>query len=101
MLWHFIPRGFHYYLPAFLTEAVRNDRSEKGLDTLLIETLTYIHTEPEVRYIRFSLFSDEQGKVVHHFLEWMASRHRDDESGSCAAVSLLRQADESWWMGYE
>lgn len=101
VLWHFIPRGFHYYLPAFLTEAVRNDRPEKGLDTLLIEILTYVHTEPEVRYVRFSLFSDEQGRAIHHFLQWMAFTRRDDESGPCAAASLLRQADESWWMGYE
>lgn len=101
VLWHFIPRGFHYYLPAFLTAAVRNDCPEKELDTLLIQSLTYVHTESEVRYGRFSLFSHEQGRAVHHFLEWMASRRHDDESSPSAAASLLRQADESWWMGYE
>ncbi|WP_302567094.1 DUF6714 family protein, partial [Culturomica massiliensis] len=91
------PQGFRYYLPAFLSETIRNDNPEKNLFAPLLRSLTYIRMSPEYGWNHFAVFSSEQGKAVYHCLEWMAANHNDASVHS----SQLQQATESWWLRYE
>lgn len=93
----FTPQGFRYYLPAFLSETIRNDNPEKNLLAPLLRSLTYIRMSPEYGWNHFAVFSSEQGKAVYHCLEWMAANHNDASVHS----SQLQQATESWWLRYE
>lgn len=96
---NFTPEGFRYYLPAFLTETVRNYQPGHRLYAPLLYALDYNNLMPELREEYFAILTTRQEKAVCHFLEWLGANHHADFTGA-DGQSPLWQAVESWWLQF-
>lgn len=97
---NFTPEGFRYYLPAFLTETVRNYQPGNRLYAQLLYALEYNNLMPSYIQEKFEIFTHSQEKAVCHFLEWLGANHHADFTGA-DGESPLWQAVESWWIQFE
>lgn len=96
----FTPDGFRYYLPAFLTETLRNYQPGNSLYPQLLYALDYNNLVPAYRRENFEILTDSQSKAVCHFLQWLGANHHADFTGA-DGESPLWQAIESWWIQFE
>lgn len=97
---NFTPEGFRYYLPAFLTETVRNYQPGNRLYEQLLYALDYNNLVPAFRQENFEILTHRQSKAICHFLEWLGANHHADFTGA-DGESPLWQAVESWWVQFE
>lgn len=99
-LMDFTPEGFRYYLPAFLTETVRNYQPGKYLHTMLLYALDYNNPVPTYRRENFEILTLKQEKAVCHFFAWLGANHHADFTDA-DGESPLWQGVESWWVQFE
>lgn len=97
---NFTPDGFRYYLPAFLTETVRNYQPGNRLYDCLLYALDYNNLVPAYRRENFEILTHRQEKAISHFLQWLGANHHADFTGT-DGESPLWQAVESWWVQFE
>jgi hypothetical protein len=75
------PKGFHYYIPAYVVWYLRNiDNEDPEFWSNTFDAITYhlsggVHGDVEEYYLsKFKLFTLEQAKAIAHFLVFEAER---------------------------
>lgn len=92
------PKGFHYYLPAYMCWALRSYDSSvsNSLDWLLyalaIRPWDHDESGAEGQMARFGLLSAEQAQTVCRFLEFLS-----DYGYPCADVEMARRGLDQYW----
>ncbi len=89
------PKGFRYYLPAYMVWSLRNyATSESWSLNHPICSLALSDSDKLRKWEveRFVLFDDEQARAIHKFLHFMGQR---DELTVC--VDQARQALDAYW----
>lgn len=92
------PKGFHYYLPAYMCWALRSYDSSvsNSLDWLLyaltVRPWDHDASGTEGQLARFGLLSAAQAQTVYRFLEFLS-----DYGYPCANVKMVRRGLDQYW----
>ena len=89
------PKGFRYYLPAYMVWSLRNyETSETWSHNHPICSLALSDSDSPRKWEieRFVLFDEEQARAIYRFLHFMAQR---DELSVC--VDEARKALDAYW----
>ena len=86
VLFWFTPEAFHYFLPAFLREAVARDDP----DALYVDMIVRLLMEPDDAFARarWKRLSDLQNRALHAWLAWL----RDQQAPESSARAELEWA---------
>ena len=75
------PKGFHYYIPAYVVWYLRNIDNEdpefwsNTFDSIIFHLSAGVHGDIGEYYLsKFKLFTPEQAKAIAHFLVFLAER---------------------------
>lgn len=95
------PRGFHFYLPAYMCWTLRSyDTSDSASKDALLYDLTirpwdHDASGVEERLARFRLLSTAQAQAVCRFLEFLR-----DNGYPCVNVELAQRALDQYWVQF-
>jgi hypothetical protein len=79
-LFFFTPRGWSYYLPAYMQAIVTHyDETDTMVDVLLATITPSRRVDREVRRReRVAELNDQQLAALRKFIDWVANKHPDD-----------------------
>lgn len=93
------PKGFRYYIPAYMTWSLRNYQSSRSMTVDSTIYALALHDQAELRDYqleRYSLLTNEEGGAVLAFLRYMA--HETDGRVDDRAA---RDAIRKYWSKFE